>query len=110
MPHRQVSTTHSTSTFTVSRERQKPASSIVNPTCIPNTRNAAISVHAVLTGFTMSLALTVGSAAHTRPNPTHDNSAITHSTSPTPTTLPASSVPPYLLHSGSRSRTASRET
>ena len=58
MPQRQVSTTHSTSTFTVSRERQKPASSIVKPTCMPNTRNAATSVHAVLTGLTMSAALT----------------------------------------------------
>src|SRR2546426_574319 len=45
---------HSISTLTVSRERQKPASSIVKPTCIPNTRNAAISVHIVLMGLTMS--------------------------------------------------------
>jgi Amt family ammonium transporter len=40
---RQVSTIHSISTLTVSRDRQKPASSIVKPTCIPNTRNAATS-------------------------------------------------------------------
>ena len=54
---------HSISTLTVSRERQKPASSIVKPTCMPNTRNAATSVHAVLTGLTMSLPLSCGSAA-----------------------------------------------
>ena len=46
---------HSMSTFTVSRERQKPASSIVKPTCMPNTRKAATSVHTVLIGLTMSL-------------------------------------------------------
>ena len=54
-PQRQVSTMHSMSTLTVSRERQKPASSIVKPTCMPNTRNAATSVHTVLIGLTMSL-------------------------------------------------------
>ena len=48
---------HSISTLTVSRERQKPASSMVKPTCMPNTRNAAISVHTVLIGLTMSLPL-----------------------------------------------------
>ena len=52
-PHRQVSNTHSTSTLTVSRERQKPASSIVNPACMPNTRNAATSVHTVFNGLIM---------------------------------------------------------
>ena len=57
---------HSISTFTVSRERQKPASSIVKPTCIPKTRNAAISVQTVLIGLTMSLPLRAGSAAKTR--------------------------------------------
>src|ERR1700748_374359 len=44
---------HSTSTLTVSRERQKPASSIVKPACMPNTRNAATSVHTVLMGLMM---------------------------------------------------------
>src|SRR6476646_2556321 len=39
-PQTQVSNTHSTSTLTVSRERQNPASSIVKPACMPNTRNA----------------------------------------------------------------------
>src|SRR5215813_12982975 len=60
MPQRQVSTTHSTSTLTVSRERQKPASSIVKPTCIPNTRNAATNVHVVLIGLTTSLDFAIG--------------------------------------------------
>src|SRR5882724_13180058 len=40
-PQRQVSTMHSISTLTVSRERQKPASSMEKPTCMPKTRNAA---------------------------------------------------------------------
>jgi len=44
MPQRQVSTMHSISTLTVSRERQKPASSMVKPTGMPKTRNAATSV------------------------------------------------------------------
>src|SRR5581483_9861667 len=35
---------HSMRTFTVSRDLQKPASSIVKPACMPNTRNAARSV------------------------------------------------------------------
>src|SRR5438046_100680 len=51
MPHRHVSNTHSTSTFTVSRLRQKPASSMVNPACMPNTRNAATSVQTVFSGL-----------------------------------------------------------
>src|SRR6185369_12531394 len=55
MPQRQVSTTHSTRTLTVSRERQKPASSIVKPACMPNTRKAATSVHTVLRGFMTGL-------------------------------------------------------
>src|SRR3954467_3849471 len=62
-PQRQVSTMHSIRTLTVSRERQKPASSMVNPTCIPNTRNAATSVHIVLMGLTMSLPFSVGCSA-----------------------------------------------
>ena len=48
------------STLTVSRERQKPASSIVKPTCMPKTRNAASSVQSVFIGLTMSPGLTVG--------------------------------------------------
>src|SRR6476469_7838432 len=50
-PHTHVSNTHSTSTLTVSRLRQKPASSIVNPACMPNTRNAPSSVQSVLIGL-----------------------------------------------------------
>src|SRR5216110_2426137 len=67
MPQRQVSTMHSIRTLTVSRERQKPASSMVKPTCIPNTRNAATNVQTVLSGLTTSAALTTASAARTRP-------------------------------------------
>src|SRR6185437_11346007 len=51
MPQRHVSKTHSTSTLTVSRERQKPASSMVKPTCMPKTRKAAINVQTVLSGL-----------------------------------------------------------
>src|SRR5262249_54012369 len=49
-------------TLTVSRERQKPASSIVNPTCIPKTRNAATSTQTVLIGLIRSDALGSGAA------------------------------------------------
>ena len=49
---------HSMSTLTVSRERQKPASSMVKPTCMPKTRNATISVHMVFTGLIRSFAAT----------------------------------------------------
>src|ERR1035438_10205133 len=62
-PQRQVSKTHSTSTFTVSRERQNPASSMTKPTCMAKTRKAAISVQTVLSGLTMSLARTTGGAS-----------------------------------------------
>ena len=51
------------STFTVSRDRQKPASSIVKPACMPNTRNAATSVQTVLIGFTMSLPASAGASS-----------------------------------------------
>ena len=56
---------HSISTLTVSRERQKPASSMVKPTCMPKTRKAATSVQTVLIGLTMSLPFRTGSAAKT---------------------------------------------
>src|SRR5436305_12885512 len=59
-PQRHVSTMHSMRTFTVSRDRQKPASSIVKPTCIPKTRKAATNVQTVLIGLMMSAALAVG--------------------------------------------------
>ena len=55
-PHRQVSTMHSARTLTVSRDRAKPASRPMNPACMKNTRNAAMSVHIVLIGFTSSFA------------------------------------------------------
>ncbi len=55
-PHRNVSTTHSVRTFTVSRERANPASSAMNPACMKNTRNAVTRTQTVLTGFTRSLA------------------------------------------------------
>ena len=51
MPQMQVSTMPSTRMLIDSRERAKPASSITNPTCMPNTRNAATSVHTVLMAF-----------------------------------------------------------
>ncbi len=50
-PQTQVSNTHSTSTLTVSRSRQKPASSIVKPACMPNTRNAPSRTQPVLSGL-----------------------------------------------------------
>ena len=47
-PQMQVSTMPSTRMLTDSRDRAKPASSITKPTCMQNTRNAAISIHTVL--------------------------------------------------------------
>src|SRR5437016_14411648 len=54
---------HSMSTLTVSRERQKPASSIVKPTCMPKTRNAATNVHVVLIGLTILFPVSSGGGA-----------------------------------------------
>src|SRR5215471_14784956 len=51
-PQMQVSTIPSTRMLTDSRDRAKPASSMTNPTCIANTRNAAMSVHDVLMALT----------------------------------------------------------
>src|SRR6201995_407786 len=51
MPQRHVSTIHSMSTLTVSRERQKPASSMVKPACMPNPRNAATTFQPPLMGL-----------------------------------------------------------
>src|SRR5712671_955563 len=48
IPQMQVSTMPSTRMLMDSRDRANPASSITKPTCIPNTRKAAISVQAVL--------------------------------------------------------------
>src|ERR1700694_821246 len=46
IPQMQVSTIPSTRMLTASRDRANPASSITKPTCMPNTRNAAINVQA----------------------------------------------------------------
>src|SRR6266404_904585 len=108
-PQRQVSTMHSINTFTVSRERQKPASSIVKPTCMPKTRKAARSVHTVLIGLTISVALTSASAACAL-RPTKSGRKATPAISKaTPSPLPIKSNPPYRRHSGSRSRTPNRD-
>jgi hypothetical protein len=58
-PQMHVSAMPSTRMLTDSRERANPASSNTKPTCMPNTRNAAISVHIVL----MALMLAIGSRA-----------------------------------------------
>src|SRR6267143_1799341 len=108
-PQRQVSTMHSIKTFTVSRERQKPASSIVKPTCMPKTRKAARSVHTVLSGLTTSAALTSPSAANAL-RPTRSGRKTTAAISKaTPSPFPIKSNPPYRRHSGSRSRTPNRD-
>src|ERR1700688_2958237 len=52
MPHKQVSTIPSRSTFTVSLVRAKPASRNMKPACMKNTRKAVISTHIVLIGLT----------------------------------------------------------
>ena len=51
MPQRQVSTMPSSRMLTVSRVRAKPASSIMKPACMKNTRKAAMSVHIVFIGL-----------------------------------------------------------
>src|SRR5258706_11236490 len=108
-PQRQVSTMHSMRTFTVSRERQKPASSIVKPTCIANTRKAARSVHTVLIGFTMSVALTSPSAANALRPIKSGRKATAAISKATLSPFPIKSNPPYRRHSGSRSRTPNRD-
>src|SRR5690349_11425339 len=111
MPQRHVSTMHSISTLTVSRERQKPASSMVKPTCIPNTRNAAISVQTVLIGLTMSLPLRTGSAAKVfRPNNPGFWKRATSMRRAMAVSLPVSNTEPYRRHSGSLSRSRRRVT
>ena len=84
-PHRQVSTMHSIKTLTVSRERQKPASSIVKPTCMPKTRKAATSVQTVLIGLTMSVAATSPVSAAAACDPIRLEAA---TTSPTTRLMP----------------------
>ena len=42
---------HSIRTLTVSFDRQKPASSMVKPACMPNTKNAPSSTQPVLIGL-----------------------------------------------------------
>src|SRR6266404_2053805 len=110
-PQRQVSTIHSINTFTVSRERQKPASNIVKPTCIQKTKNAATRVQTVLSGLTMSLPFNSGSAAKTLLNPSRSGKSATIpiSSKLTPTIFPASRSIPYRRHSLSCSRTCNRE-
>src|ERR1700751_3878128 len=58
--HRHVSAIHEIMTLETSRVRANPASKNMNPACMKNTRNAVTSVHVVLTGLTMSSALTGG--------------------------------------------------
>src|SRR4029078_4051028 len=55
-PHKHVSTMPSSRMLTVSRVRENPASSIMKPACMKNTRKAAISVHIVLIGLIRSVA------------------------------------------------------
>jgi hypothetical protein len=52
MPHKHVSTIPSRRTLTVSRVREKPASSIMKPACMKKTRKAAMTVHIVFIGLT----------------------------------------------------------
>ena len=78
----------------MTKERQKPASSIVKPTCTPNTRNAAISVHAVLIGLTTSAAFSGASAAYTLAKKIVVTPAMIRRVRPSPTSLPTSTVAP----------------
>ena len=56
-PQRAVSTMHSRRMFETSRVRAKPASSIMKPACMKNTRNAATSVHIVFVALMTSVTL-----------------------------------------------------
>ena len=98
-----INVIHSMSTLMVSRERQMPASSIVKPTCIPKTRNAARRTHTVLIGLTMSLPFSAGSAAKAR-NPMRSGltNAMTISSRPIAATFPRTISVPNRRHSGSR--------
>src|SRR5882762_10675361 len=110
MPQRQVSTIHSISTLTVSRDRQKPASSIVKPTCIPKTRNAATSVQTVFRGLTMSFPFSCGSAARAlSPSKEGLKNAKPTSSRAIAANFPANMSPAYRRHSGSRMRVPRRE-
>src|SRR2546423_980185 len=51
-PQRQVSMTPSSRTLMVSRLRANPASNIMNPACIKNTKKAVTRTHIVLIGLT----------------------------------------------------------
>ena len=50
MPQSAVSTMHSSRMLTTSRVRAKPASSIMKPACMKNTRKAATSIQTVFSG------------------------------------------------------------
>src|SRR5947207_15902781 len=110
MPHRQVSTMHSMRTFTVSRDRQKPASSMVKPTCMPKTRKAANNVQTVLIRLKISEAFTPLSAANTRVPSSPELKATSNRTKPRPIPFPPQSSNPYRRHSESRNRHDSRDT
>ena len=91
-PHRNVSTMHSVRTFTVSRDRAKPASSAMNPACMKKTRNAVTSTQTVLTGFTRSFAWCVTSCADAGVSISPTIWLIANSTAITPSILPAKIV------------------
>src|SRR5437762_2240336 len=63
MPHKHVSTMPSSRMFTVSRVRAKPASSIMKPACMKNTKKAATSVHIVFNGLTYAGGAAAASSA-----------------------------------------------
>ena len=80
-----------------SRERAKPASSMTNPTCIQNTRNAASSTHTVL------IALISGDGAPACACSTGGrNTHITASSRLRPMILPPTSASTFARMCGSR--------
>src|SRR6186713_932360 len=62
-PQMHVSTMPSTRMLIDSRDRANPASSMTNPTCMQNTRKAAMSVHAVLIALISGLGPLAGAWA-----------------------------------------------
>src|SRR5215472_1884770 len=105
-PHIHVSAIPSTSIFTASRERAKPASSITNPTCMQNTRYAAISVHTVLIALICGGGS--GGALSAKAELGTQTFEIMNTTMPRPSILPSIRYPTFRRTTGSRHRSLNR--
>src|SRR3569623_311034 len=107
-PHRQVSTMPSSRMLTVSRVREKPASSIMKPACMKNTRNAASSVHIVLSGLIRSAAVGVPLSARASAPKYHETPAMPPIRMSAPSILPATMAVKIRREPGSFIRSMNR--